>query len=363
MRTLEPVQEQFDVPIAPLTTLRVGGSARRLLTVADEAELVAAVLDADHRAEPLLIIGGGSNLVVGDDGFDGTVLRIASTGISRAQTCVGLRYTVAAGHDWDDFVAATVADGVAGVECLSGIPGSAGGTPIQNVGAYGQEVSDTIAWVRVLDRRSGQVSDKLRGCCEFGYRDSVFKGDERYVVLSVTFHFAAPTPTRWSAPIRYAELARRLGVEPGEPAGLDQVRATVLELRRAKGMVLDAADQDTWSAGSFFTNPVLPGMAFAALERRVAARLGNGSRPPRFPSPQDGRIKTSAAWLIEQAGFGRGYGQGPARVSGKHTLAITNRGGAKAEDVLALAREIRDGVRDAFGVELVPEPVLVGTSF
>lgn len=347
------------MPIAPLTTLRVGGSARRMVTVWDEAELVAAVSDADQRAEPLLIIGGGSNLVVGDDGFDGTVLRIAGTGVTRARTCVGARYTVAAGHDWDDFVAATVADGVAGVECLSGIPGLAGGTPIQNVGAYGQEVSDTIAWVRVLDRHSGQVSDKLRGCCEFGYRDSVFKGDERYVVLSVTFHFASPGPRRGSAPIRYAELARRLDVEPGQPAPLDQVRATVLELRRAKGMVLDENDQDTWSAGSFFTNPVLPGMAFTALERRVAARLGNGSRPPCFPTG-DGRVKTSAAWLIERAGFGRGYGQGPARVSGKHTLAITNRGGAKAEDVLALAREIRDGVRGAFGVELVPEPTLVG---
>ncbi len=330
-----------------------------MLTVSDEHEFVSAVLSADQSGEPLLILGGGSNVVVGDDGFDGTVLRVAYTGIERERTCVGIRHTVAAGHDWDEFVAATVADGLAGVECLSGIPGSAGATPIQNVGAYGQEVSDVIAWVRVLDRRSGQVSQLLRGCCGFGYRDSVFKGDDRYVVLSVTFHFAVPDDGRLSAPIRYVELANRLGVRPGERAPLAEVRDAVLDLRRAKGMVLDPADHDTWSAGSFFTNPVLTPTQFLALERRVAARLGRGVTPPRFAAP-GGRVKTSAAWLIERAGFSRGHGAGPAQLSGRHTLALTNRGTAKAEDVLALAREIRDGVREAFGVVLTNEPVLVG---
>ncbi|GAA1963040.1 UDP-N-acetylmuramate dehydrogenase [Catenulispora subtropica] len=351
--------EQASAPLAPLTTLRVGGPARRMVTATTEQEIVDTVKDCDGRGEPLLILAGGSNLLIGDDGFDGTVLKIASTGVIRQKTCSGLRLGVAAGHDWDAFVAEAVSLGAVGVEALSGIPGSAGATPIQNVGAYGQEVGQTIAWIRALDRETGEIRGMQSRCLEFAYRDSVFKQNPgKYVVLTVWFGFdppAAQEADRLSAPIRYAELARALGVEEGDRAPLTDVRETVLKLRAAKGMVLDAADHDTWSAGSFFTNPVLDVAAFDALAARAA------SVPPRFPAPGD-RVKTSAAWLIEQAGYPKGYGEGPATLSTKHTLALTNRGTAAASDVLGLAREIRDGVRNRFGVELVPEPVLVGAA-
>jgi UDP-N-acetylmuramate dehydrogenase len=251
-----------------------------------------------------------------------------------------------------------VAEGLAGVECLSGIPGSVGATPIQNVGAYGQEVSETIRSVRVLDRARDVVEDLPAVACGFAYRSSVFKRTPgRWVVLRVTFVLER-SPR--SAPVRYAELARRLGVAIGERAPLADVRAAVLGLRRGKGMVVDPADPDSVSAGSFFTNPVLDPAAFAALERRAAERLGDGARPPAFPEP-DGRVKTSAAWLIERAGFRRGHGdpRGIA-ISSKHTLALTNRGDGSTADLVALAREIAGGVRATFGVDLVPEPVFVG---
>jgi UDP-N-acetylmuramate dehydrogenase len=351
--------EQASAPLAPLTTLRVGGPARRMVTATTEQEIVETVRDCDGRGEPLLVLAGGSNVLIGDDGFDGTVLRIATTGVQRQRTCSGLRLGVAAGHVWDDFVGEAVDLGAVGVEALSGIPGSAGATPIQNVGAYGQEVSQTVAWVRALDRETGDIRGMQSRCLEFGYRDSVFKQSPgKYVVLTVWFGFEPPAALaadRLSAPVRYAELARALGVAEGERAPLEQVRETVLKLRAAKGMVLDPADHDTWSAGSFFTNPVLEAAEFEALAARTTVP------PPRFEAP-DARVKTSAAWLIEQAGFPKGYGTGPATLSTKHTLALTNRGTAVAADVLGLAREIRDGVRARFGVELVPEPVLVGTS-
>jgi UDP-N-acetylmuramate dehydrogenase len=335
--------------LAELTTLRLGGPAARFVEARDEDAIVAAVRSADAAGEPLLVLAGGSNLVVADEGFPGTVLHLLSRGVE--PTAHG-RVTVQAGEPWDDFVAAAVDRGVAGIECLSGIPGSVGATPIQNVGAYGQEVAETVAAVRVLDRRAGAILELGPEDCGFAYRSSRFKREPgRWVVLSVSFHLH---PGEQSAPIRYAELARTLGVEIGERAPLRDVREAVLGLRRGKGMVVDPDDPDSVSAGSFFTNPILTAEAFEALERRA------GERPPAWPEP-DGRTKTSAAWLIERAGFTKGYGD-PQRIaiSSKHTLALTNRGAGTAAGLVALAREIAGGVRVRFGVRLVPEPGLVG---
>jgi UDP-N-acetylmuramate dehydrogenase len=326
-----------------LTTLRLGGPARRLVAVETEAELVDTVRELDAAAEPLLVLGGGSNLVVSDEGFAGTVVQIGTRGV----TAGAQELEVAAGEDWDAVVALAVREGYAGVEALSGIPGLAGAVPIQNVGAYGQDVSQTVTRVRALDRRTGEVVTRDNAACRFTYRHSAFKGTDRYVVLSVAF---ALERSPLGAPVRYADLARRLGVEPGERVPAAEVRAAVLDLRRGRGMVLDPADHDTWSAGSFFTNPILPA--------DVAARLLPDDAP-RWPE-RDGQLKTSAAWLIERSGFGKGYGDGPVRLSTKHTLALTNRGAARTEDLLALAREVRDGVRAKFGITLVNEPVLVG---
>jgi UDP-N-acetylmuramate dehydrogenase len=339
------VQELSQVPLAGLTTLRLGGPARRLLVAGTEDEVVEAVRAADAGAEPLLVLGGGSNLVVADEGFDGTVLQVATRGVAVAPLAEHA-LQVEAGVDWDHVVRLTVEEGYAGLEALSGIPGRVGAAPIQNVGAYGQEVAQTVAWVRVLDRSTHDVVLLDPQECGFGYRDSVFKRSDRYVVLAVAF---ALEHSRLGAPVRYAELARRLGVEVGVRVPATDVRAAVLELRRGKGMVLDAEDHDTWSAGSFFTNPLLAPEEAATLPEDA----------PRWPT-DDGRVKTSAAWLIEQAGIGKGHGAGAARVSTKHTLALTNRGGATTAELLELAREIRAAVLDRFGVTLVAEPVLVG---
>ncbi|QGZ53039.1 MULTISPECIES: UDP-N-acetylmuramate dehydrogenase [Streptomyces] len=356
-RTLEPVQELHDAPLAPLTTFRLGGPAARLVTATTDDEVIATVREADATSTPLLVIGGGSNLVIGDKGFDGTALRIATTGF----VLDGTRLELAAGEVWTDAVARTVEAGLAGVECLAGIPGSAGATPIQNVGAYGQEVSATIAEVVAYDRRAEETVTLTGAECAFSYRHSRFKADpDRYVVLRV--RFALEDADGLSAPVRYAETARALGVEVGDRVPLATVRETVLKLRAGKGMVLDPEDHDTWSAGSFFTNPILDPDAYDAFLARVAERLGADVVPPAFPAGDDGRIKTSAAWLIDKAGFTKGYGHGPARISTKHTLALTNRGEATTEDLLALAREVVAGVRDAFGITLVNEPVTVGVS-
>ncbi|MFB6551626.1 UDP-N-acetylmuramate dehydrogenase [Streptomyces sp. NPDC056405] len=350
------MQELHDAPLAPLTTFRLGGPATRLVTATTDAEVIAAVREADDTGTPLLLIGGGSNLVIGDKGFDGTALHIATRGLSLDGTTLEL----AAGELWTDAVARTVEAGLAGVECLAGIPGSAGATPIQNVGAYGQEVSSTITEVTAYDRRSGETITLTNSDCGFSYRHSRFKAEpERYVVLRVRFELE--NADGLSAPLRYAETARALGVEPGERVPLTDARETVLKLRAGKGMVLDPEDHDTWSAGSFFTNPILTDEEFAAFRARVDERLGTGAEPPAFPAGE-GRIKTSAAWLIDKAGFTKGYGTGPARISSKHTLALTNRGDATTEDLLALAREVVTGVRETFGVTLVNEPVTVGVS-
>ncbi|MGA5727897.1 UDP-N-acetylmuramate dehydrogenase [Streptomyces seoulensis] len=345
-----------DAPLAPLTTFRLGGPATRLVTATTDAEVIDAVREADDSGTPLLIIGGGSNLVIGDKGFDGTALRIATQGVALSGTTLEL----AAGEIWTDAVARTVEAGLAGIECLAGIPGSAGATPIQNVGAYGQEVSSTITEVTAYDRRAGETVTLTGEECAFSYRHSRFKADpERYVVLRVRFELEDAAGL--SAPVRYAETARVLGVEPGDRVPLADARETVLRLRAGKGMVLDPEDHDTWSAGSFFTNPILGEERFAAFQARVREHLGADAVPPAYPAGE-GLTKTSAAWLIDKAGFTKGYGTGPARISTKHTLALTNRGDATTEDLLALAREVVAGVRDVFGVTLVNEPVTVGVS-
>lgn len=345
------------VTLAPYTTLRLGGPARRFFEVGDTDELIAEVTAADRNGEPLLVLGGGSNLVISDAGFDGSVVHVATRGQDAVPDGDGrVRIRVRAGEEWEPFVARCVADGLSGVECLSGIPGRVGSTPIQNVGAYGQEVAQTITEVRALDRTTGRVVTLGHADCGFTYRDSVFKGSDRYVVLDVTF---ALETSGMSAPIGYAELARTLDVAPGDRVPIEEARTAVLALRRGKGMVIDPDDPDTRSAGSFFTNPILTADGFTELEKRVADRLGPGVEFPRYPAP-DGQVKTSAAWLIERAGFTKGHARGPVRISTKHTLALTNPGGARTADLLALAREVRDGVRDRFGVELVNEPVMVG---
>jgi UDP-N-acetylmuramate dehydrogenase len=336
--------------LAPLTTLRLGGPAGRLVEARSEDGLVAAVRAADEAGEPLLVLAGGSNVVIADAGFPGTVVRVLTSGVERQ----GPVLEVQAGEPWDPFVERCVHDGLAGIECLSGIPGSIGATPIQNVGAYGQDVSETIVRVRVYDRLTGVVEELPNEACEFTYRSSAFKRNPgRWVVLAVTYSLDEQPMSR---PVRYPELARTLGVSVGNVAPLADVRAAVLELRRGKGMVIDPSDPDSVSAGSFFTNPILSAAEFEELRRRV----GPDVRLPGFPEP-DGRVKTSAAWLVERAGFPRGYGMpGPAAISTKHSLALTNRGGATTAELLALAREVADGVERELGVRLVPEPVLVG---
>ncbi|WP_406319113.1 UDP-N-acetylmuramate dehydrogenase [Streptosporangium sp. NBC_01639] len=336
------------VRLAPYTTLGLGGPARAFVTATSAEEIVELVGAADRAGEPVLVLGGGSNLVVADEGFDGLVVRVASRGIEFA----GDRVTVQAGEDWDGLVARMVAEGRSGIECLSGIPGLVGSTPIQNVGAYGQEVSQTITGVRVYDRKTGAVSDLPTRECGFAYRHSAFKEEAgRHVVLAVTYGLAKDG---MSGPVAYQELAARLGVALGERVPPAEARAAVLELRRGKGMVLDPDDPDSRSAGSFFTNPLLTAGEAAELELRTPGF-------PRWDMP-DGSVKVPAAWLIENAGFPKGYRRGPARISTKHTLAMTNpEMSATTADLLDLAREVRDGVREKFGVTLVNEPVMVGT--
>ncbi len=358
--------------LSELTTAAVGGPARKYVRAETEQEIMDAVAAADAAGEKVLIVGGGSNILVADSGFEGTVVHIASTGIEKLDipACGGANVRVAAGHNWDDFVEYAISQEWVGIEALSGIPGVVGATPVQNVGAYGCEVAQTISQVRTYDRETGQRKTFALADLKFSYRDSILKqsmvnGSPRYVVLSVDFQF---TLGNLSAPIRYAELARQLGVEVGDRADSATVRETVLRLRAGKGMVLDSADRDTFSTGSFFTNPIVDDALLASLPDEA----------PRYPVTDatsgaviEGKTKLSAAWLIQHAGFDKGFGLegdsaaiagGRASLSTKHTLAITNRGGASCADLLAIARTVRDGVLQAFGVKLVPEPVIVGES-
>ena len=339
--------------MAPLTTLRIGPVARRLVTCDTTAKLIAVLreLPADAPADRVLVLAGGSNVVLADDLTDLVVVRVANAGI----TVAGDLVRAEAGADWDDVVVASLAQGLGGLECLSGIPGSAGATPVQNVGAYGVEVAEVISRVRLLDRRTGEVHWVGPAELRFGYRTSVLKNSPRSVVLEVEFALRAD---HLSAPLRYGELTAALGVAPGARADPMRVREEVLALRGRKGMVRDATpenpDYDTWSVGSFFTNPVVSPAEFARLSSEVDGPI------PNYPAP-DG-IKLAAGWLVERAGFGRGHpGEAaPTRLSTKHALALTNRGAATSSDLLALARTVRDGVGSAFGIDLTPEPCLVG---
>ncbi|MDX6308316.1 MAG: UDP-N-acetylmuramate dehydrogenase [Nocardioidaceae bacterium] len=337
---------RLDEPLAGWTTLRLGGPASRFLDVESRSELYDVVARADADEEPALVMGGGSNLVVADAGFTGTVVRVVTRGVvvsEEADSASGVTVTVEAGEDWDGLVERAVAAGWVGVEALSGIPGTVGAVPIQNVGAYGQEVSETLAQVHVFDRAARLERTLTFEECGFGYRTSRFKRDPgRFVVGAVTFQFP---PGRLAGRLAYAELARRLGVEIGARVPASEVRRAVLDLRRSKGMVLDEADHDTWSAGSFFTNPFVAPAAVPA-------------GAPAYPQP-DGLVKTSAGWLIERAGLAKGYGNSRVSLSTKHALALTNRGGATTADLLELAAEVRDRVDSAFAIRLEPEPTLV----
>ena len=387
------VREQ--VALAGYTTLGLGGPAARFIEAGSDDQVIASVREADLSGEPVLVLGGGSNLVVADEGFPGTVVHMATRGVGIAAGHAGVTVAVAAGEDWDSLVRLCVEEGLSGLECLSGIPGLAGATPIQNVGAYGQEVAETIVSVRAYDRLLDASVELAKADCGFGYRTSAFKrragvgprtatsraatsraaprraavnraamspsaATGRFVVLGVTFRLARD---QRSAPIRYGELARVLGVSEGERVPLGEARSAVLALRRGKGMVLDPGDPDTCSVGSFFTNPVLDRRQFAEVKRRAAARSGRPGEEVSVPhfAAGDGQVKVPAGWLIEHAGFVKGYpADGRARISSKHTLALTNPGGASTASLVGLAREIRNGVRQAFGVELINEPVLVG---
>ena len=333
--------------LAAWTTLRLGGPAKRFVEATTRQQLYDTVATADEAGEPVLVLGGGSNVVVADDGFPGTVVHVATAGVEvGGDACSGVEVRVEAGESWDALVQRAVASEWIGFEALAGIPGTVGATPIQNVGAYGQEVSQTIASVQVFDRAERRTRTFFNADCGFGYRTSVFKQHPgRYVVGAVTFQLR---PGSLGAPVRYAELARSLGVDVDGRVESARVREAVLRLRTGKGMVLDADDHDTWSAGSFFTNPFVQPEA-----------VPEGA--PAFVQP-DGSVKTSAAWLIEHAGFTKGYGNERVSLSTKHTLALTNRGGASTADLVALAAEIRDGVRKRYGIALHHEPVLVGCS-
>ena len=340
------IQER--VPLGPFTTLGVGGPARWLVEARDEATVVAACDWARTRGAALLVLGGGSNVVVSDAGVDAFVLKIALRGVDSRESGHDTEITVAAGEPWDELVQTTVERGWAGFECLSGIPGLVGATPIQNVGAYGQEVAETVVAVRVLDTRDGRIRTFARTDCRFSYRDSVFKSGEprRYVVLAVTYRLrAGGAPT-----VRYADVERDLAARGIARPSLDEVRRSVIAIRRSKSMVIDAGDPNRRSCGSFFVNPVIP----AADAAGVAARAGD-DRMPHWPE-RDGRVKLSAAWLIERAGFHRGYAAGRVGLSTRHALAIVAHDGATAGDVVALAQRIQADVEGRFGVRLTPEP-------
>lgn len=358
--------------LANHTTARVGGPASTWITASTEDQLIRAIADTDATNTPLLVLAGGSNMLVSDAGFPGTVVQIATEGIELIESTEShVHIRVAAGHEWDAVVEWSVAEGLTGIEALSGIPGSTGATPVQNVGAYGADISKTLVSIRAWDRQNESIVELTGADLEFGYRDSVIK---RTIASSTTnFHNASPrwivlsvdlqlVKTGQSAPIRYTQLARALHLELGESAPLERIRQTVLDLRGTKGMVLDARDHDTWSTGSFFTNPIVP--------TTVADTLPDDA--PRFAHHEAGdtadTVKLSAAWLIDHAGYNKGFGlnhepgtvDGRASLSTKHTLALTNRGTASSQDLVRIATVVRDGVVEKWGIQLVPEPVLIG---
>lgn len=375
----DPLGSGAPARFSDLTTLRVGGEIATYVEAETEAEIIDAIREADSGGAPFLMLGGGSNILASDEGFEGIVVRDMRRGITGGSdsACSGAMMTAPAGQPWDELVATSVHEEWMGMEALSGIPGTVGASPIQNVGAYGQETGDTLASIRVYDRLDQRTRMFAVGELELAYRDSKLKRSQRepdvgggriwgptgrWVVLEATFQLRLAS---LSAPIRYAQLAEKLGVQLGERAPSRDVRAAVLELRRSKGMVLDPTDHDSWSAGSFFTNPIVDAARADALPegapRYPVTRPNSIAQIGGAPEVIEGLAKTSAAWLIEHAGFGKGYGKGPVTLSTKHTLALTNRGSATAADVRALRDEIVAGVEEAFGITLVMEPVTLTT--
>ena len=332
--------------LSKYTSLRVGGPATKIVQVSTEAQIIAAIEEAGDT--PVLIMGGGTNVLIADKGFDGTVIRISNNSVqSEVDACSGATLTIGAGEDWDVFVQTTINSGFAGLETLSGIPGTVGAAPIQNIGAYGHEVSEFITRVRTYDRELKEIYTFTNSQCEFTYRNSYFKAHPgRYVVLDVQFQLRIG---EFSAPITYLELSKKLGIEPGDKATVAATRAAVLELRASKGMLLSPDDHDSWSAGSFFTNPI--------ISQQQADELPNAA--PKWPL-NDGRVKISAAWLIENSGTHKGDEVGGARISTKHVLALTNSGTATAADIAELAKRARNQVKEVFGITLEAEVNLVG---
>ena len=345
-----------NVPLAPLTTLKVGGPAKLFVNASTSDQVMEAVQYAKSNHLPVFVLGGGSNLLVADAGYNGLVLKIAIGGVQTCDAHGGRReYELGAGEDWDGFVARAVAEDCAGVETLSGIPGTVGGTPVQNVGAYGQEVAETIQFVRVLDLQTMQVKDLSNAECGFSYRTTIFNSSAqgRYIVLGVTYSLEIGGPAR----IAYADLKKHFG-EPAVHPTLQQTRDAVRAIRLSKAMHIVPDDEDCRSAGSFFKNPIVETTTYEAVAA-IAAQKGSATAPPKYPAA-DGRVKISAAWLVENAGFPKGYARGNAGISRKHSLAIVNRGGATAAEIVALKDEVQRGVMDAFGIQLQPEPVMVG---
>jgi UDP-N-acetylmuramate dehydrogenase len=341
---------QENVPLAPLTTFGVGGPARYFAEAEDEDDVVMALAFAKVRDLPVFVLGGGSNLLVSDSGYPGMVLRVAMKGVHLESAGDSILLAAAAGEDWDRIVGSCVETNLGGVECLSGIPGSVGGTPVQNIGAYGQEIADTLVSVRALDRETESVVELSREQCGFGYRTSIFNTTHRgrYIVLQVTYSLR-----KKGVPLlKYPDLQRRLQ-KSTRPPTLAEVRSAVLEIRASKGMLIVDGDPDCRSAGSFFKNPIVSTADFAIIN------AAGDDKVPHYPEA-DGKVKLSAAWLIEDAGIAKGFARGPAAVSRKHSLALVNSGGARAADIVALAREIRSTVYDRFGIRLIPEPVFVG---
>lgn len=346
-----------NIPLAPLTTLKVGGPARYFAEATSEADVKEAVQRASDRRLPLFVMGGGSNLIVADEGWPGLVLRVAIRGTIKDVRARYTNFSVGAGEPWDAIVEHAVLENCGGVECLSGIPGSTGGTPIQNVGAYGQEVAETITSVRVFDLETGEILDLSNSGCSFGYRSSIFNGNRRgrYIVLKVTFQL----PNGGRPRIDYADLKKHFHGSVGTPT-LKQVRDAVMAIRKSKAMLIVDGDEDCRSAGSFFKNPVVSHEE-AERVQTVANQRAPKAAMPRYRA-ENGQVKLSAAWLVEQSGFHKGYTHGPVGISSKHSLAIVNRGGATAGDILTLRDEIQRRVLDLWGVELHVEPVLVAGS-
>lgn len=350
--SFQRVHIQENVPLAPLTTLQVGGPARWFALAQNEGDVRSAVEFASEQKAPLFVLGGGSNLVIADSGFSGVVLKIALHGIEEHNSGDKRTFHAAAGEDWDGFVAHAVAQDCAGIECLSGIPGTVGGTPVQNVGAYGQEVAETVTSIRVLDSTTGEVRDISPSDAGFTYRSSIFNTAQRgrYIVLRVSYALTPGAPPK----IEYADLKRHFDGKAAPT--LAETREAVRHIRMSKAMLLAPGDEDSRSAGSFFKNPIISPTEYARIAGIVAAR---GLKPPSYPAA-DGKVKIAAAWLVEQSGFEKGYTRGPAAISRRHALAIVNRGGATAADIVALKDEIQKRVFDTFGLQLQPEPVFVG---